>query len=368
MASLRLNLIDLIQRVGDYLGTGLSPSGANLARVRMCINDGYSQFLAPPVLTHMGERDAHRWSFLQQTGTITLVAGTYVYDLPADFGGLVEDGITYASGEATVNQIQITSEGQIRRMRELNTYSGDPSHAAIRLKAYTTPLGPRYEAVFFPTPGNPKVLSFRYAVEQSKLDSATHTGSAQITGTNGTILTDASADFSDVSAGDLVILSNANGPTEGIYFVQSVATVASPSVSASSSPTTTPPSDSPTPSPAPSVTASPSVSASPPTQITLIGGAGTLGTATYEIIPGTVYALCPVDQGQTLTESILSIAELRMDDNTSIHHSRFMEMLTGCIARDRQLGARNLGENSDPSVAESVRVLQRVVLYNNVAT
>ena len=321
-STLKLTYYDLIERVGEYLGVGMSPSGDALARVRARIEDGYRRYLSPPILP--GERAPHLWSWLAPTTTLAIVAGTNDYNFPDDFAQLIGT-FNYAAGESDIRYMEVTSVDRIMRARADVNLSGDPYMVAIRSKAATTAAGQTYEAIFYPKPSAARTLHYRYLKQPDKMDTPIVSGTGVVEADaagNYTQLYDEGTDFSEVSAGDIVIISNANGPTEGMFVVSSMADIDE--------------SDSPSPSPSPWAD-----------RITVTGDFGAGGTCNYEVLPATIYPLgeCP----EALVESCLAVAEEFHDDAVDIHLQAFMRRLAVCIQRDRMRGPRTLGYNADRS-------------------
>ena len=333
-STLRLNLAAIIQRVSDYIGTGLSPSGDNLTRVLDIINDGYTNFLFPPPIPDRRggfEPDPHVWSFLTPTATLSLAVDDWQYDMPEDFGGLY-DMFTYPVNTASTPTVTMVPEGRIRDLRAANDMSSDPYYVAVRVKTNTTTDGPKWEAIFYPTPDTARTLTYRYTREYSKLDATLASGTAAITGTGTTFttLTDASGNLSSVQAGDLVLLSECSGPTEGIYTVASVTSS---------------------------------------TVLVLATTTSEAGTCSYRVIRGTVYPQCPVWCHQALIESMLDVAARRHDDETSGSHTQqYMTALGAAVRRDRLVFRERTGGYSRSPIADSGFIRLSIDRsYNSVA-
>lgn len=88
-----------------------------------------------------------------------------VYDLSDDFGSLDGD-ITYADDEgiSADSVIRQVGEARIRALRQNSVVTGTPTMAAVRPKAATGTVGQRFEMLFWPTPDDSYVLSFRYRI------------------------------------------------------------------------------------------------------------------------------------------------------------------------------------------------------------
>jgi len=331
----QISYYEMIERVSDFLGYGLAPSGDDLARVRARIEAGYRRFLDPPVLP--GEVVPHEWSWLSPLATLEISAGVYRYTLPYDFGGIISD-ISYAPQVSVIERIAVTHEGVIRKYRANNDYSGDPYVAAVRALSHSHTSGQLWELVVYPTPSEARTLYYRYKVGTTRLDNPIISGTGTIIeGADGSwnTLYDASADFSGVTAGDVVVISAATGPLEGMYVAEAIC----PSVASDASA-----------SPDGSASASPSASgavASACNTVRVIGDCDSGGTVSYEILPQYIYAKgeCP----ECLIESCLAAAELQQDDTIGNHQAKFTELLIACVIRDRMKHSQELGYCGDAS-------------------
>lgn len=92
-STLSLDLSDLESKVADYLGWGLGVHGGEKAwapaqqkRITDCLQSGIRQVNNPPLLPN--EKEAHDWSFLKPSKTLTIAAGETTVDLPDDFESL----------------------------------------------------------------------------------------------------------------------------------------------------------------------------------------------------------------------------------------------------------------------------------------
>ena len=118
----------LIMEVGHYLGLGSDYTtwdAADLARVESIVQSGVNQVYFPVPLEQTSTQDEqdenakdrrrrkpHTWSFMNQLGTMTTVAGDYVYDLPKDFVGSHGD-LVITSG---AGRLPIVSEEHLRTL------------------------------------------------------------------------------------------------------------------------------------------------------------------------------------------------------------------------------------------------------------
>lgn len=98
----------------------------------------------------------------------TVVNTGYSYELPEDFAAM--DGpLTYAAGDSFY-QVEITSEVQIRSLRQASDSSGRPQYVAIRPKSYDPTTGHVFEMILWPKPSDKRVLTYRYQILYNQLD------------------------------------------------------------------------------------------------------------------------------------------------------------------------------------------------------
>jgi len=155
---------DLISRVSIYLGYGSAPTGDKLIEVDMAVQDGYQQFLQPPVING----NAHLWSFLSPLSTLQIVAGVDTYALPDDFAS-IKKGISFPSTSRQDNTVERVGESQVRAFNAKYDYTGDPRVCAVRPVAGNGTSGQRYEIVFAPMPDANLVISYAYNRRLNKL-------------------------------------------------------------------------------------------------------------------------------------------------------------------------------------------------------
>lgn len=315
---------DLIEDVRDFLGYDSALGGDDLARVRRLIESGYRMFLNPPPIPP--SKYGYAWSFLSPATTLAVVADDYAYDLPDDFGAM-EGVFTYATGITSV-QFSMVGEGRIRALRAGSDSSSSPHMFAIRPKVTVAGSSTRWEVILWPTPQTTYTLHYRYRVQQSKLGTARVSGTdGVISGASYTILTDDGADFvtGAVVVGDRVILKNASGPTEGIYYVSTIDSA---------------------------------------TQITLTGGTDDDGDTEYEIIPEVVYPLGGALFSETVRRACLAVADVEIEGRADRHMQMFMLELAGAIGRDLEQGPQTLGYVGDPGDDGETDSRVRDLYYN----
>jgi len=161
-STMALSYTDYVAEISRFLGYGSAPTGDRLDHVLRILKMGYHQFLYPPVLP--GERTAHEWSFLAPVATLGLVADSYQYDLPDNFGSLRGVGMTYPADNSYPMKVNRVSEGDLRIYRAKYIKTADPKWFGIRPKSNDGTVGQRYEVIFAPTPDKDITLTYRYNV------------------------------------------------------------------------------------------------------------------------------------------------------------------------------------------------------------
>jgi hypothetical protein len=149
------------RETGGYLGYGYNPDSWSYdqeRRVNSLVQSGLRQFYFPPIL----EKAPYEWSFLKPVAVLSLLDGDYDYDLPEDFGTIV-DALTY-----TVNgkqlRIEVVSEGTLRAQRSKASLPGAPMYCAVRPKATNYSAAQAWEMLFYPTPEKAYTVEYRYNV------------------------------------------------------------------------------------------------------------------------------------------------------------------------------------------------------------
>lgn len=118
-----------------------------------------------------GVREAYgyaEWTFLHPQTTLTTVASTDTYDCPDSFAGL-EGRMTFAPAVGRTQSIGIKSDVWIRTQQQLATLTGFPTDVAVVPLTSNGQTGQRFQFVFWPTPSDAWVLTYRYRALQQKL-------------------------------------------------------------------------------------------------------------------------------------------------------------------------------------------------------
>jgi len=160
---LEVTWLTLRAEVGQFLGFNADPdnwSSNQTAAVQRIIGSGLRQYLFPPPLRD-GEA-GYTWSFMApRTYSVTTVADTAAYDLPADFGGF--DGQLHITDDKLA-RIIVADETILADEAQYDTLAGKPTHVAVRPKDHDKDDGQIYEAVFWPTPDDAYTITGKHTV------------------------------------------------------------------------------------------------------------------------------------------------------------------------------------------------------------
>lgn len=162
-------LVGIEMKYGPHRGAW---THRQMQEVDLVLQMGLRKFYAPPAVA--GERSSHEWSFLDASGSVTLVADTYTYDLPDDFAMLAEPTLTFQQGSSVLYPpLPVVGEYQIRQRLQRTDASARPDMCAIRVKQPDASEGTRYEILFWPIPDQAYTLDFRYSINPYLLDDHT---------------------------------------------------------------------------------------------------------------------------------------------------------------------------------------------------
>ena len=99
------------------------------------------------------------------TGDIITIDSGDTFLLPWDYGGMSGEGsFTYANAENKTAVITLTSEANIRKLRQSSVSTGTPYLACIMPKTTDGTAGQRWEAMFHNPPNDDFTLKYRYYV------------------------------------------------------------------------------------------------------------------------------------------------------------------------------------------------------------
>lgn len=99
------------------------------------------------------------------TGDIITIDSEDTFLLPWDYGGMYGDGkFTYANAENKLSIITMTSDVNIRHLRQTSVSTGTPYLVAILPKTTDGTQGQRWEAMFHRPPNDVLTLHYRYYI------------------------------------------------------------------------------------------------------------------------------------------------------------------------------------------------------------
>jgi len=167
-SSLTLGWADLKQSVGFFLGYGSTIgnwSAAQITEIEDIVQSGYRRVMYPPSVIQGAA--GHKWSFLQPTTTLAVVADDGDYDLPDDLGSVV-GGFHYAPDvhKAMIREVPTSVIVEARSASDTN---GDAYWFAVRWKASTGAGGQRQEVLFYPEFDTSFTLYYTYDAFQGEL-------------------------------------------------------------------------------------------------------------------------------------------------------------------------------------------------------
>lgn len=168
-SDLQLDFGTIYKQVSDFLATGTSPTGAALTKAKNLTYRGYRRFLMP---LNLRSGRSHIWSFLRQTGSISLQSGVWEYELPSDFDSFWY-APTYAKDTLYPNP-QPTSMSSIIGMRSSNSFNSYPAFWSLNTEKYTVESGTQYALVLYPTPNSAMELVYGYMIEPDKPTDDSH--------------------------------------------------------------------------------------------------------------------------------------------------------------------------------------------------
>jgi len=162
-AGLKINRAYLKRLVGAARECGPNPgswSHHEANEVEVILQTGLRKFYHPPVLA--GEKSRHEWSFLHPRGKLTLVSGTYTYQLP-DNVSLVDSPLIYEEDDSAIYEsIRLRDETHVMGLLQRDDSSGRPHVAAQRVSTPNTGVSTRYELVVYPIPDGEYIVNFSY--------------------------------------------------------------------------------------------------------------------------------------------------------------------------------------------------------------
>lgn len=161
----------ILKRIGVHVGAGPNSkvwTASQAAKIKEIFKEGMRLACNPPPIPDM--RYPHQWGWLTPKASITTVANTTTYDLPADYA-YIEGPLTLQPSDYMLYPpLQIQGEFQVRNLLQESQASGRPTTAAVRVKAPLDDNDPtRYELVVWPKPDGAYTLDYRYRINPDVL-------------------------------------------------------------------------------------------------------------------------------------------------------------------------------------------------------
>jgi len=157
--SLQLDFSDLYEEVEKYLGTYAagSASAGDVTDAKFIVNRAYLRLL-----------NAHDWTFLRRYASLITEDGKDVYDLPSDFGYMIEDRFTFSDDDSYI-WTESRPLNWLRNRRSSLSWSNYPQYHAVHPGSYTKEAGQRWQVMFYPTPDSAYTLRYVYRAYPEKL-------------------------------------------------------------------------------------------------------------------------------------------------------------------------------------------------------
>lgn len=171
LQTLEVNKFYLMRVIGDDMGFGPHPKAwkpNETAKVKEILRTALREFYTPQIFP--GQVTGHSWSFLSPVHHLTLQAGKYLYDLPAEWGG-IRGRISYAPGtNAPFPEIEVTNQRRVEELLEYTTSSAYcPTRACFRTKEASQQVGTRWEMMVSPPPSGEYEIQIPFAINPYQL-------------------------------------------------------------------------------------------------------------------------------------------------------------------------------------------------------
>ena len=127
-------------------------AGAEATASLLDINNGYHRYLTGDYVDATGTDQSHVWSFAATLAQIALITGDDAYDLPDAYEGNVEPFIYDYDSLVYGEELKLLSHSELLRKRRDDNTAGQPTHYAVRAKAYSATAGSVYEWICYPKP------------------------------------------------------------------------------------------------------------------------------------------------------------------------------------------------------------------------
>ncbi len=174
MSPLCLSNREMLDRISEY-AFGLVyidlPGSDEENEVKALLNAGFRRFLRGGYADELQVNSVHRWSFLDVLGPLNLVLAqsATTYDLPTDFGGIIEPPAYAYTGDQQPSLARVSPERVREEWRDDNT-EAQPKYYAIEPKAFNESDGQEWQLLVAPVPDASYTIKYRYSVILAELD------------------------------------------------------------------------------------------------------------------------------------------------------------------------------------------------------
>ncbi len=157
-STLGITRVDIFVVLGRYFEYGRNPavwSEEELSRIEDITRSGENTFYNPP---------GHSWSFLRPRLALSIVANTADYDLPDDFGGFLDQYLSFVQADNKFESVLQTSVPLILKYRQNENLivSIQSMLFAVNVKVSSNTEIQGSEVLLFPTPKQDGTLEGTY--------------------------------------------------------------------------------------------------------------------------------------------------------------------------------------------------------------
>lgn len=106
----------------------------------------------------MSRKAPHRWSFAERIHEFTTASGTSTYQMPADFGAIIDEPTTTQAG----GRIAVARESHIRQMISVDNESAEPRYCALRRSSIGGASEQKTDLILYPVPDSALTIQVSY--------------------------------------------------------------------------------------------------------------------------------------------------------------------------------------------------------------
>lgn len=167
MSQFTLSFEELYNKIGRHLGWEF-PTDRQLTIVKDIVYRGLLRFYYP---VDQGTRQSYVWSFLKKYYSLSTVANSWKYALPADYSEMITKP-SFGTGTGYLPLKQRDPQ-QIIEKRVASDSTGYPQFYAIAPVTFDDETGTYYEFWVYPTPSGVHQLQFFYKIDPLKPENTT---------------------------------------------------------------------------------------------------------------------------------------------------------------------------------------------------